>query len=247
MTTRNSAAAMAGACLACLLAGCTSMGGTSGDDNLTDGLDKDQAVFFSSAGGENCASKSVWGALVGGIAGAVIGSSQDSKGALVGALVGAGVGAAGACVYGLVENYQYDKDRANASNHEAHLKAEIAQVDAENQALANMTSKLKTELAANRAEIKRLKNDLKKGTVSRDAAKTKLAAMKKETDGYRKTLAEAKKHQEIYIRDSANARNNGFTTQADELDAKVALSQKKVKSLENQIRIMEEEQEALKV
>lgn len=89
MTTRNSAAAMAGACLACLLAGCTSMGGTSGDDNLTDGLDKDQAVFFSSAGGENCASKSVWGALVGGIAGAVIGSSQDSKGALVGALVGA--------------------------------------------------------------------------------------------------------------------------------------------------------------
>lgn len=51
---------MAGACLACLLAGCTSMGGTSGDDNLTDGLDKDQAVFFSSAGGENCASKSVW-------------------------------------------------------------------------------------------------------------------------------------------------------------------------------------------
>lgn len=168
MTTRNSAAAMAGACLACLLAGCTSMGGTSGDDNLTDGLDKDQAVFFSSAGGENCASKSVWGALVGGIAGAVIGSSQDSKGALVGALVGAGVGAAGTCVYGLVENYQYDKDRANASNHEAHLKAEIAQVDAENQALANMTSKLKTELAANRAEIKRLKNDLKKGSVSRD-------------------------------------------------------------------------------
>ena len=71
--------------------------------------------------------------------------------------------------------------------------------------------------------------------------------MKKETDGYRKTLAEAKKHQEIYIRDSANARNNGFPTQADELDAKVALSQKKVKSLENQIRIMEEEQEALKV
>lgn len=57
MTTRNSAAAMAGACLACLLAGCTSMGGTSGDDNLTDGLDKDQAVFFSSAGGENCASR----------------------------------------------------------------------------------------------------------------------------------------------------------------------------------------------
>ena len=243
MTTRNSAAAMAGACLACLLAGCTSMGGTSGDDNLTDGLDKDQAVFFSSAGGENCASKSVWGALVGGIAGAVIGSSQDSKGALV----GAGVGAAGACVYGLVENYQYDKDRANASNHEAHLKAEIAQVDAENQALANMTSKLKTELAANRAEIKRLKNDLKKGSVSRDAAKAKLASMKQETDGYRKTLAEAKKHQEIYIRDSANARNNGFTTQADELDAKIALSQKKVNSLEKELKIMEEEQEALKV
>ena len=237
MTTRNSAAAMAGACLACLLAGCTSMGGTSGDDNLTDGLDKDQAVFFSSAGGENCASKSVWGALVGGIAGAVIGSSQDSKGALVGALVGAGVGAAGACVYGLVENYQYDKDRANASNHEAHLKAEIA----------NMTSKLKTELAANRAEIKRLKNDLKKGSVSRDAAKAKLASMKQETDGYRKTLAEAKKHQEIYIRDSANARNNGFTTQADELDAKIALSQKKVNSLEKELKIMEEEQEALKV
>ena len=224
MTTRNSAAAMAGACLACLLAGCTSMGGTSGDDNLTDGLDKDQAVFFSSAGGENCASKSVWGALV-----------------------GAGVGAAGACVYGLVENYQYDKDRANASNHEAHLKAEIAQIDAENQALANMTSKLKTELAANRAEIKRLKNDLKKGSVSRDAAKAKLASMKQETDGYRKTLAEAKKHQEIYIRDSANARNNGFTTQADELDAKIALSQKKVNSLEKELKIMEEEQEALKV
>jgi uncharacterized small protein (DUF1192 family) len=110
-----------------------------------------------------------------------------------------------------------------------------------------MTSKLKTELAANRAEIKRLKNDLKKGSVSRDAAKAKLASMKQETDGYRKTLAEAKKHQEIYIRDSANARNNGFTTQADELDAKIALSQKKVNSLEKELKIMEEEQEALKV
>lgn len=60
--------------------------------------------------------------------------------------------------------------------------------------------------------------------------------MKQETDGYRKTLAEAKKHQEIYIRDSANARNNGFTTQADELDAKIALSQKKSIHLRRSLR-----------
>lgn len=51
-----------------------------------------------------------------------------------------------------------------------------------------------------------------------------------------KTLAEAKKHQEIYIRDSANARNNGFTTQADELDAKIALSQKKSIHLRRSLR-----------
>ena len=123
-----SAKPLAGACLACLLAGCTSMGGTSGD-GTEDDLDRDQAVFFSEAGGQNCAVKSLFGALFGGIAGALVGATKDREGALTGALVGAGVGAAGGCVYGLVENYQYDKDRASAANDEAHLKAEISQVN----------------------------------------------------------------------------------------------------------------------
>lgn len=75
-----SAKPLAGACLACLLAGCTSMGGTSGD-GTEDDLDRDQAVFFSEAGGQNCAVKSLFGALFGGIAGALVGATKDRRSA----------------------------------------------------------------------------------------------------------------------------------------------------------------------
>lgn len=150
-------------------------------------------------------------------------------------------------MYGLVENYQYDKDRASAANDEAHLKAEISQVDARNEALANMTARLRSELKSNKAEIARLKQGVRKGTISHDEAEAKLASMKKENEKYKKTLAEAKKQQKIFKNDSASAREHGYYTQSDELDAKLALYERNVSELEGLVMTMGDEREALQL
>ena len=155
------------------------------------------------------------------------------------------IAATAGCAAGMTANYMLDKTRADYHNLEDQLDASKKQVQDSINSTKTLKATSEQTLEEDRAEIEKLKAQIKNGTASKDALERKLADMqanldymKNRLDSDKSTLAEYKS-----LRDSLNNGEGGKPAlnnmdaqrKSEELDAKIDELERNIAQLDSSI------------
>ena len=126
-----------------------------------------QARFFGRSGLTSCVGAGILGAGLGYLIGK--NTSNNKKGGAA-----AGIGAVGACVAAMSVNYYLETQRANYTNNEERLQAEIAQINESNSALQETIQATKQVLEDNRRTLNNINMQIAAKNVNKTQAQKEL-------------------------------------------------------------------------
>jgi len=173
------------------------------------------------------------GAGVGALAGAGIGAAAcrgDLSCILIGAAAGAAAGSAG--------GYYYAQKKEGYVNEEQRLDAIIADIRKDNQNLEGLVKDAQTVAAADKQKMDQVDKALAANTISQEQAKRELAAVDDNREVLEDTIANLKDRRDEWSEVAQKARADTDTAQMARLD-------REIKTLENQIALLENELDAL--
>lgn len=173
------------------------------------------------------------GAGIGALAGAGIGAAAcrgDWSCILIGAAAGAAAGSAG--------GYYYAQKKEGYVNEEQRLDAIIADIRKDNQNLEGLVKDARTVAAADKRKMDQIDKALAANTISQQQAQRELAAVDDNRAVLEDTIANLKDRRAEWSEVAEKAR-------ADTDTAKMARLDREIKTLENQIVLLENELDAL--
>lgn len=180
----------------------------------------------------------VFGALLGAMAGAATGAAVKSKNRGEGAAIGAAIGAlAGGVLGGAAGSYYADKKQQYA-NEEQRLNSIIADLRQQNTELAKLVDSTRIVVAADQQRLNQIDQDLASKRISRQQAQRQLAAVDENIRFLQQTVSTLRERRADWQAVADNAR-------ADTASGRVQQMDQEIDRLEQQIRLMESELNAL--
>lgn len=190
--------------------------------------------FFARSGVQAC--------LVGGLGGIVLceltASDKDKpKCRIAAAIIGCGIGVGG--------DMYLDHQRSKYANKEQRLQAETAEVRAENERLTRMTSTAQQVIRDDKAELRRIKSEIKAKKMSKEQAQQELAGIDANRDYLEKTIAELKSRVGEWRQVANKERASG--ARIDTLNAEIKNMQRQIGSLEAELDELYRQRIAVKI
>lgn len=180
----------------------------------------------------------VQGCMTGAVAGALLAALMTTRGRdhrgrniAVGALAGCGLGVG-------VNSYVQSR-RSHYYNHEARMRAMIADVRRDNANLARLISTSKEVMAEDRLRIVSIDNAYRAKTISTGEARAQMNRVRANRDHLRTTLSSLQRKERDWVQVSRLERQVGANTSG--LDAEIGRLQRQVSSLEDEIELIDQQ------